>query len=286
MPEYAFKRQPTVCIFNMFKLAVPLFELMGAGDEVDRLVFPSSSKEGEDRPNVTDEATREAYREEGKEFATKLLSQEFTDWFMEHLLYKMRKKLGLQAKAAEDDSDMNDVVIPLLDWLTAYQVDYHRFFRSLANYEVTEAGEEADAIAAVIDVVPRDRNVAGEATTALKPWLAIYRHRLLAEGAIDNAERRKRMNAVNPRFVLRNWIAQEVVDAFENVEEDEARKVLESCLFACTEPYREKYEDERIERWVNEPVPEVMNEQIKLAHLTHILFFSQWACDLKCSCSS
>lgn len=255
--EYAFKRQPTVCIFNMFKLGVPLFELIGADDKVDSLVYAGEGPEDQ----VTDEATRKAYREAGKEAVTRMLSEEFSDWFMEHLLCKMRRKLGL-VKEPEGPGDMNDLIIPLLDWMTEYHIDNHRFFRSLANYKVTEDGEQADAEDAQLDIVCRDAEVLSESKEALKPWLAMYRHRLLQDGPLDNAERKKRMDQVNPRFILRNWVAQEVIDAFDSKSQEEAEELLRACLEACLDPYREKYEDERIENWITSPVPEVSRTKI------------------------
>ncbi|KAI7877956.1 UPF0061-domain-containing protein [Lichtheimia hyalospora FSU 10163] len=270
--QYAFRRQPTVAIFNLFKFAVTLFELIGAKDKVDTLIFPpSKNTEGEERPNVTDDDTRQVYREAGKAWAAQLLQNEFSDWFMQDLLTKMRQKLGLQAETANAASDMNDVIIPLLDWLSEFDVDYHRFYRSLSNYRVTGDGEERDAETAALDVIPRDGARTDECKKSLKPWLAIYRHRLLAQGTkdtdADNDTRQRHMDAVNPRFILRNWIAQQVVDNFDKMEEDEAKSVLEACLYACTHPFESHYEDQRIEDWANQPVPE-------------------WGRDLKCSCSS
>lgn len=260
--EYAFKRQPTVAIFNLFKFAVTLFELIGAKDKVDTLVFPPSKNTADqERSNVTDDETRQMYREAGKTWAAQLLQNEFSDWFMQDLLTKMRQKLGLQSDAANAASDMNDVIIPLLDWLTEFDVDYHRFYRSLSNYHVTSDGEERDAETANLDVIPRDNARTDECKKSLKPWLAIYRHRLLAQGtkdtASDNEIRKRNMDAVNPRFVLRNWIAQQVVDNFDKMEEDEAKSVLQACLYACTHPFESHYEDQRIEDWANQPVPEV-----------------------------
>ncbi|KAI8384948.1 uncharacterized protein BYT42DRAFT_564175 [Radiomyces spectabilis] len=265
--QYAFKRQPTVCIFNLFKLGVPLFELIGAGNEVDSLVFPSAD-ETKQRSNVTSEGTRAEYRETGKETVTKLLSEEFSDWFMDHLAHKMQLKLGL-TKKQNAEADMQDLIIPLLDWMTEHKIDYHRFFRSLSNYRTTEAGEDGDACSAIqdqLDIVPQDASNLEESKQSLTPWLAMYRHRLLEEGAQDN-ERKQRMDSVNPRFVLRNWIAQDVISAFDNKSEDEAVSILQACLRACANPYQDKYDDACVETWINTPTPE-------------------WAQNLKCSCSS
>ncbi|KAG0167468.1 hypothetical protein DFQ30_006042 [Apophysomyces sp. BC1015] len=261
--QYSFKRQPTVCIFNLYKFATPLFELIGAGDKVDTLVFSAK-----DDDVAADKAKHEMYRTMGKAFVTEVLSESFSDCFMEHLAAKMRSKLGLVKD--KQDEDMQGLVIPLLDWMTEYRVDYHKFFRSLGDYYISDAGEDGDgqqALGGLLDIVPRDETVVDECKQALKPWLAMYRHRLVEDGPINNTERKKRMNSVNPRFVLRNWIVQDVINAFDNMTEEEATDMLNICLGACVDPYKDKYDDEQVETWIKSRVPE-------------------WAMDLKCSCSS
>ncbi|KAI8086076.1 uncharacterized protein BX664DRAFT_281696 [Halteromyces radiatus] len=260
--QYAFKRQPTVCIYNLFKLGVPLFELIGAGDKVDTLVYGKKDS----NETVTDAATRQAYREAGKEYVTKIVGEDFTDWFMEALDDKMRAKLGLTRR---EEGTMSDVIIPLLDWATEYEVDYHRFFRSLSKYQMTAEGEDVDNERAAkhdLDVKTKNPEKQDDCQQALIPWLAIYRHRLQQEDQ-QQANRQLRMDAVNPRFVLRNWIAQEVIDAFDTMEETDAKAVLDACLYACSHPYQAKYDQDIIERWIETPVP-------------------TWGQDLKCSCSS
>jgi uncharacterized protein YdiU (UPF0061 family) len=233
-----------------------LFELIGAGKEVDSLVFPN--KDDETRENVTDEETLEKYRENAKTFVQNVLQDEFKAYFMESLLTKIRSKIGLiNHSESNNQSDMNDVVIPLLDWMTSYHIDYHRFYRSLSNYKITSDGEDSDAEQAIntwLDISTEDESKVDSSKDALKPWLAIYRHRLLQDKSND-AERKERMDAVNPRFILRNSIAQKVIDAFEKETEDEAKDVLNACLDACINPFKSHYEDQRVENWINSTIP-------------------------------
>lgn len=235
---------------------MPLFELIGAGKEVDSLVFPN--KDDETRENVTDEETLEKYRENAKTFVQNVLQDEFKVYFMESLLTKMRSKIGLVTNGdSNNQSDMDDVIIPLLDWMTAYHIDYHRFYRSLSNYKVTSDGEDSDAEQAInkwLDISTEDESKVESSKEALKPWLAVYRHRLLQDKS-DDAERKERMDSVNPRFILRNSIAQQVIDAFEKETEDEAKDVLNACLKACIDPFKSHYEDQRVENWINSTVP-------------------------------
>lgn len=234
---------------------MPLFELIGAGEKVDELVFADITDDT--REGVTDEDTLEEYRNQGRAFVQDLLNNEFREHFMNHLVSKMRSKMGL-LEASSSQSDMDDVVIPLLNWLTAYHIDYHRFYRSLSNYKITEHGEDADADKAVmewLDIKAEEDSQTEASKEALKPWLAIYRHRLLKD-KVDNDDRKKRMDAVNPRFVLRNSIAEDVIRAFDDdTNEDEAKEILNACLDACLNPFKDHYEDKRVEDWINNPIP-------------------------------
>lgn len=244
---------------------MPLFELIGAGDEVDTLVFPS--KEDETREGVTEEKTLEQYRANAQTFVQNLLQDEYKEYFMEALLSKMRSKIGLKpCSEVENKSDMDDVIIPLLDWMTHHHIDYHRFYRSLSNYQITKEGEESDgekAISEWLDIAAEKESEVEPSKAALKPWLAIYRHRLLQEKS-DCAERKRQMDAVNPRFVLRNSIAQSVIDSFEKETEEEAKRVLNACLDACLNPFKDHYEDARVEEWIHSSIP---------VSVDHVFFF-------------
>ncbi|RUS15416.1 hypothetical protein BC937DRAFT_92491 [Endogone sp. FLAS-F59071] len=57
-----------------------------------------------------------------------------------------------------------------------------------------------------------------------------------------DAERKSRMDAVNPKFVLRNWVAQEVIAEFENEGEEKGREALKQAAECCLNPFREEYE--------------------------------------------
>jgi uncharacterized protein YdiU (UPF0061 family) len=241
-------------MWNVFKLGVTMIELIGAGDEVDEV----------DVTTIDDQATLDKYRKAGEEIVNKIAGEELGEYFMENYTDKMREKLGL---STTDSSDMETIIGPLLHWMGEYRVDYHKFFRSLSDYQITEAGEEKDADSAVdrLNIVS-GLSRAEKAKEALKPWLSIYRHRILLSN-LDNEGRKEQMDKVNPRFVLRNWIAQEVCSAFDVKTEDEAAAMLESCLQASINPFESKYNDEQIEKWIEQEVP-------------------QWGRDLKCSCSS
>ncbi|MGH8517466.1 MAG: hypothetical protein ACREUE_08405, partial [Panacagrimonas sp.] len=57
-------------------------------------------------------------------------------------------------------------------------------------------------------------------------WLASYRERLRAEGSDDTA-RAVRMNAVNPKYVLRNHLVQTAIEQAEHGVDAEVARLFE-----------------------------------------------------------
>ncbi|MFA0811536.1 protein adenylyltransferase SelO [Microbulbifer epialgicus] len=109
---------------------------------------------------------------------------------------RMRAKLGL---TAEEDGDQA-LCADLLQILQLGEADYARFFRALAHYR----GERpATGLRAC---------VADAQHSALEQWLKHYDRRLARENS-DSCIRDRTMLAVNPKYILRNYLAQKVIEA-------------------------------------------------------------------------
>jgi uncharacterized protein YdiU (UPF0061 family) len=106
----------------------------------------------------------------------------------------MRAKLGL-ARAHDDDAALIDA---LFERLHADRADFTLFFRNLADVR-RQAADRGDDARACRDLVV-DRQ-------AFDAWLARYRRRLALEARGDD-ERAAAMNRTNPRYVLRNHLAE------------------------------------------------------------------------------
>lgn len=110
----------------------------------------------------------------------------------------LRAKLGLHRAEATDLTLQGD----LFQLLQRTGADYTRCFRALSHFDATN---------------PRSRHALLDEIgdgSALDAWLRRYSMRLEAEGSVV-AARQERMLAINPKFVLRNWIAQEVIERAE-----------------------------------------------------------------------
>ena len=110
------------------------------------------------------------------------------------LLGTMRAKLGL---ATEQDDD-RELVDDLLRRMAADRADFTITFRRLAGFD---SGAQA---AHAANTAVRDLFIDREAFDA---WAQRYAARLRREHSVD-AERAARMNRVNPKFVLRNHLAE------------------------------------------------------------------------------
>ncbi|MFL6207271.1 MAG: protein adenylyltransferase SelO [Pyrinomonadaceae bacterium] len=120
----------------------------------------------------------------------------FQPAFAAHYGTLMRRKLGLLDAHAADA----DLLLQLLDILAASAVDYTNFFRRLSDF---------DPAPAMRNEALRDLFVE---PAAFDEWAASYRARLLLEPG-GATERKQQMDAVNPKYVLRNYLAQQVIDA-------------------------------------------------------------------------
>ncbi|MBZ2167562.1 protein adenylyltransferase SelO [Marinobacter sp. F4216] len=113
--------------------------------------------------------------------------------YNERFVQNMRDKLGL---AEAQDSDLQ-LVMDTFNLLHRHSVDYTAFFRALCHLHSRGPSPVRDLFV--------DREAADD-------WLASYNERLEQEERAGEA-RDKAMLSVNPKFILRNHLAQQVIDA-------------------------------------------------------------------------
>ena len=117
--------------------------------------------------------------------------------FPQALLAALRAKLGLVGERPEDQALVDD----LLRLMAAGRSDFTITFRRLAGFDSAE-GASPESRSAVRDLFI-DR-------AAFDAWGERYATRLRAEQS-DDTERALRMNRVNPKFVLRNHMAETAI---------------------------------------------------------------------------
>jgi uncharacterized protein YdiU (UPF0061 family) len=153
-------------------------------------------------------------------------------------------KLGLAALDREGDDAL---VGGLIELLRQVETDMTLFFRLLANVPVDEAAGRADD---AVLIEPLRRAFYAEDAFApghvrrLAEWLRRYGARVRQEG-LPAAGRAERMNRANPKYVLRNYLAQLAIDALERGD----ASVMERLMAVLRRPYDEQPEhDDLAER--------------------------------------
>jgi uncharacterized protein YdiU (UPF0061 family) len=111
--------------------------------------------------------------------------------------------------------------------LAEAETDFTLFFRNLAHLNLEQPSLE-----------PLRRAFYGDAPRPLlQAWLARYAARVREED-VPREVRAQRMNAVNPKYVPRNYLAQLAIDALENHDVS----VLERLMSVLERPYDEQPE--------------------------------------------
>ncbi|MFS8087099.1 MAG: protein adenylyltransferase SelO family protein, partial [Acidobacteriota bacterium] len=121
-----------------------------------------------------------------------------------------RAKLGLRSARDEDPALLSG----LLEILRDNAVDYPMFFRTLSDFD-----SAPDAPHCAVRQMFEDPE-------AFDHWGTAYRARLFLEGA-GEAERKVAMRAANPRYVLRNWLAQRAIDRAQAKDFSEVDRLLD-----------------------------------------------------------
>ena len=110
-------------------------------------------------------------------------------------------KLGLAECRDDDLALMQD----LHSLMHSVEIDMTLWFRALAEVD-PQAPSLAPLEEAFYDAAKRQ-----DAESALDDWLARYAARLATDPQ-SSVQRRAQMNAANPRYVLRNYLAQQAID--------------------------------------------------------------------------
>jgi len=125
-------------------------------------------------------------------------------------------KLGLVSLDQEGDDQL---LSDLFELLQEVETDMTLFFRLLAALPVESAADTADD-SALVEPLRRafytDEAFAPAQRSRLGGWLRRYIARVRREqGGVPASERIERMNRANPKYVLRNYLAQQAIDALE-----------------------------------------------------------------------
>lgn len=119
-------------------------------------------------------------------------------------LNMMRTKLGLQNEKEEDVA----LVATLEKNLELTETDMTIFFRNLANFKKTEPD---NWLPLLTNAFYEMNEIKDEVVEHWTSWFKKYSERLLQE-SINDEDRKAEMNKINPKYVLRNYMAQLAID--------------------------------------------------------------------------
>jgi uncharacterized protein YdiU (UPF0061 family) len=161
--------------------------------------------------------------------------------------YARRYTEGFRAMTAErlgwgaPRPDDGPLVERLFEILQGAEIDQVVFFRDLARVPTVAGGADEGLVEPLSDAFYAPADVAGPIRASLAAWLREWGRRA-ESGGLPEPERRRRMDAVNPRFVLRNHLAQEAIDA---AEAGDGGALVRELLDVLRRPYAEQPGRER-----------------------------------------
>jgi len=142
--------------------------------------------------------------------------------YLKHYASGMRAKLGLNQSRPEDEALVRD----LLNLMAEDQVDYTILFRTLCQFSEHETAPNHTA---------RDLFLQRE---VFDHWAVRYKQRLRQQG-MASEERQALMRRVNPRFILRNYMAE---TAIRKAQDEKDYSEIDRLISLLHSPYDEQPE--------------------------------------------
>lgn len=189
--RYRFGNQPQIALWNLVRLANALYPLIEDAEPLQQAL------------NV------------------------YSDRFEQGWQSMMTSKLGLNSFQPETDLKIFEELTEILQLV---ETDMTIFFRKLSLLETEngnqEVADEMELLAPLMDAYYEPEKVVGEVRAKICNWIRSYQSRLRHESFSDIA-RREKMNRVNPKYVLRNYLAQLAIDKAEQGDFSMVNDLLE-----------------------------------------------------------
>ena len=164
-----------------------------------------------------------------------LLLQEFQQLYHSNYIDMMCSKLGLKKR----DTDDEKLIAKLEKNLQLSETDMTIFFRELSS--VKKNASPGSAIATINEAFYKPEEIKKEILKSWENWFEKYLNRLNLEDHSDE-ERTIAMNSVNPKYVLRNYMAQVAIETAEK----EDYTILKELHGLLKNPYEEQAE---LDKW-------------------------------------
>lgn len=199
--RYRFGNQPAIGLWNLTKLASALLPLIEETEPLEEIL------------------------------------KEYQSDFKRRNDEMMAAKLGLEKFTPADAGLLDE----LEEVLQRTKTDMTIFFRLLSDVsKPIDSSDDHDVINVVREAFYAPDELQGKVLGHWQDWFRIYRKRLNQDNSTDD-ERRVRMNTVNPKYVLRNYMAQLAI----NKATDGDPSMIAELHHLLTQPYDEQPDQER-----------------------------------------
>lgn len=154
----------------------------------------------------------------------------------------LAQKLGWSCFLPETDADLTDQLFRIL---RLAETDMTLFFRKLADVSIdtdrVDTASNDQLLAPLMEVFYREEQLTDDVQGQIADWLRAYAVRSRADRSTAD-QRRARMLAANPKYVLRNYLAQLAIDKAENGD----MALIHELLDVLRNPYDEQPENNRL----------------------------------------
>jgi uncharacterized protein YdiU (UPF0061 family) len=203
--RYRYGHQPHVALWNLARLAEAFFPLV---------------KEAEPLESALSLSVERLSRGMEQMYAQKLGLSVF-----------QREPVGADTGLASDQELLDRMFLVL----RAREIDMTLFFRQLAAVDCDDASSLGDRELCAPLARAYYSEPTADAYAEMAGFLRQYAARVRLDGR-PNRERKQRMDAVNPKFVLRNYLAQLAID---DIEQGQGR-VIDELLSVLRHPYADQ----------------------------------------------
>lgn len=232
MLRYSYRNQPTIIWWNLVRLGESLGELIGIGADVDAEEFVEKG--------VRQEAA-DALVSRAEGLITRV-GEEYKATFLAEYKRLMTQRLGLKVF---QEQDFENLFSELLDSMEALELDFNQFFRKLSSVNIGDLETEAQRREKA-DIFFHHEGVTGLGNTdsaareRIGSWLERWRTRVYEDWGPDggDTERQAEMRAVNPKFIAKSWVLDELI---RRVEKGGEREILDRVVNMAQHPFEESW---------------------------------------------
>lgn len=239
--RYSYRNQPSIIWWNLLRLGESLGELMGIGSAVDDNDFIAQG---------ASHKTAECLISRAEALITRT-ANEYKAVFLTQFTKLMASRLGLRT---HPQSDFENLYSSLFDIMEELQLDFNLFFRKLSNINVDQLTSDSQR-QSMASIFFHDEGITGinvtetDARKRIANWLESWCQRVSEDwGPTDcDIPRQTAMRSVNPNFIPRSWVLDEVITHVTNNDTDSLHRVLSMAIT----PFAESWGMNEIEekRW-------------------------------------